>query len=1057
MFVARRVSAVLAFLLLFSGLSSVNAHNRAAPLQATQHPVADLSEPSGPLVRSSAKTVVFWQDQFPVIGSQPITQSTLKEALGDDTMFLSQAPLKDSGIPTGTELLVMPYGSSFPLDGWPNIHAYLRRGGSLLVIGGQPFRVPVAAENGRYVPGPPQDSYSRELGILHSYEAPQQNGEVFAWRDGYSSFPKLTLRPEKSFVLESRHLDGLAYILDREHTRVSAPVVVMSHTGGLPKEVAGARYVFLDFQSAPAYWDSHDGRALIRTSATYALEGATSFALELEFSTVMPGESPLVSVHLHNALLQREHLALTGSIRLELSSGHALLDSREIPCSAASMDVPVLFTKNLKPGFYRLRGIWLDNQQSRAFYENGFWVEDKSLLFSGPLLAATQDVLTQDGKPFFPVGTNYFSTESNGWDFSGPRNAAIWEDDFAAMEKHNVTFVRTGVWGGQFRFLEGASGGVTERFLRNVEAYLLCAHRHGIAVNFTFFAFDPQTSMRAGESNPVLSLPGSNPYLDPVTIQAEQSYILSIVNRFKNVPYLSWDLINEPSFSNPRALWHGNTPNDDPAELRAWHAWLQKQYGSLERMATAWSIASDQYASFDAVPLPNAHDLSADLEGGTNTMVRAYDYNLFAQDSFAGWVGMMVDAIRANGSHQIIAVGQDEGGVETRVLNQFYSHSGLAFTTNHTYRQNQNLLWDSFASKTPGVANIVGETGYQPVTYPNGDWHFDELTGFSLIESKWAAGFAAGTTGFLPWDWDREIYFGLERSDGSAKTWIATLGAMGDFAHQAEKYATSILQPDVAIVLPQSLQLSVLSRYALEAQQKSFLALYGYNRYAAYAVGEHQLDRLGHPKLIILPSPWTLTSQAWESLLAATRSGATLLVSGGFDLDPHFMPTTRPDQIGLPYVRTLLNTVRNKMTWPGGAATLTYGDHKTDLLQKIFLPSGDTFVEKQLGEGRLLLAALPLELNDNIQAIADVYKYALQRAGVKSSFTSPLSNPAMMICPTAFPEATLYVISSLTDQSELSFRDERSGHQFTGKLEPGRSALLLVKTDGELAASYNWH
>ena len=27
-------------------------------------------------------------------------------------------------------------------------------------------------------------------------------------------------------------------------------------------------------------------------------------------------------------------------------------------------------------------------------------------------------VFIVDGKPFFPVGANYFSTEANGWDFA---------------------------------------------------------------------------------------------------------------------------------------------------------------------------------------------------------------------------------------------------------------------------------------------------------------------------------------------------------------------------------------------------------------------------------------------------------------------------------------------------------------------------------------------------------------------------------------------------------------------------------------------------------------
>jgi len=60
-----------------------------------------------------------------------------------------------------------------------------------------------------------------------------------------------------------------------------------------------------------------------------------------------------------------------------------------------------------------------------------------------------------------------------------------------------------------------------------------------------------------------------NPYTDPVSVDAEQAYIRSVVERFKDVPWLSWDLINEPSFSNPRQIFSGNYPNADSTEIAA--------------------------------------------------------------------------------------------------------------------------------------------------------------------------------------------------------------------------------------------------------------------------------------------------------------------------------------------------------------------------------------------------------------------------------------------------------------------------------------------------------
>ena len=172
-----------------------------------------------------------------------------------------------------------------------------------------------------------------------------------------------------------------------------------------------------------------------------------------------------------------------------------------------------------------------------------------------------------------------------------------------------------------------------------------------------------------------------------------------------------------------------------------------------------------------------------------------------------------------------------------RVLNQFYATSGVSFTTNHTYWQDDALLWDSVVAKRPGIPNITGETGYQPVWAPDGTWRYDELTGLGLEERKWALGFAAGSSGAMQWDWDREVDFGIERSDGSAKLWENMMRDLGRFAEQAAPSATGLILPQVAIVLPQSLQLSVYNHEAIEAQQTAVRVLYNYDHAAAYAVG----------------------------------------------------------------------------------------------------------------------------------------------------------------------------------------------------------------------------
>ena len=985
---------------------------------------------SPPLV---AQVVVFWQPGFPAVASQPLERATLSAALNDlHPTFLDLKALESPDALEKTDLLVLPYGSAVPTDGWKAIEAYLQHGGNLLVLGGQPLHVPVTRVGATFVQGRPQDTYSRALDLRHTYEVPVGRDARFAWRPGYDFETTPEVEAEKFFTVEG-HLNGLGYMVDGSGLRVAAPVIVIDRA-------TGSRIVCLDFQPTPGYWQSQAGIALIRQSARYARQGSTNLSVEMLFSALRPNEPPQITVH-----LRQVHPA-KGDVRLELLSADKVLQEATLPIEDQEISsLTALFRKPLPAGFYRVRATFRQQGQFREFYENGFWVAERSSLDDGESLGVKGDFLTLGGTPFFPVGTNYFTTEENGWDFSGPRNAAVWEKDFAEMAAHGVTFVRTGVWMKNAKFIEPATGEPDERFLRNLEAFLICAHHHGISVNFTFFAFSP-VSGAATEKNP---------YIDEDAVRAQQAYVRAVVKRFASVPWLCWDLINEPSFSNPNQIFKGNVPNGDAAEVNAWRDWLRDRYKSLSDLGDAWAEIPEQLGSFDNIPLPSVADLTYARHGNPR-QVRAIDYNLFAQDMFNKWARSMVAVIRQAGSSQVIDVGQDEGGITNRVLNQFYGLAGVSFTTNHTYWQDDALLWDSVVAKLPGIPNITGETGYQPVWAPDGTWRYDEFTGLPLTERKWALGFAAGSSGAMQWDWAREVDFGMQRSDGSAKVWEPLMRGVGEFAKRAEPYATDFIKPDIALILPQSLQLSVFNALAIEAQQTAVRALYYYARGEAYAVGEYQTASLGSPKLIILPSSSALTEDAWQAIVARVQAGAVLLVTGPFGGDAHFHPTGRQDQVDLAYEDVPLTLRSNTINWPGGEAELTFGGNKTTVLSRAQMPGDADWAERPLGNGRILFAALPLELNQNLQAVGDVYRYAMKVANISPTYTTTLTNPGILICPTRLPKATLYVLTSESNQKAVQFKDVRSGKDFSGQLENGRAALLLISVEGKLITSYNW-
>jgi len=1004
--------------------------------------------------RPDANVVVFWQPGFPTVASQPVEQASLAKALnGFSPEFVGEDGL--SAAVTDADLLVLPYGSAVPVKAWKTIQHYVDAGGNLLVIGGEPLRVPVSEEGGKYVTGEAQDTYARAVGFRHEYEVPVAAGATFQWRRGYDWLPKLKVEGKRFFAVEGR-LSGLGYMADAEGQQTAAPVIV--------SERGGHRLVALDFEPMPGYWESADGIALIWEAARYARQGATELSVETLFSAIRPGEPPLITVHLQ--LPEKKDAAgaagaVTREVKLELASEKVVLATAFLPVVGAgsiTLDAPNqplatrFFHSPLAAGFYTVTAVYSEGGQPREFAQNGFLVEERSALTAGPALGVKQDFLTLGGKTFFPVGTNYFTTEEDGWDFSGPRNAAVWDRDFAEMAAHGVNFVRTGVWMPNGRFID-SDNRVNERFLRNVEAFLACAHRHDIAVNFTFFAFAPHSGQPPWTPDSSASTP--NPYTDSGQVWAQKGYVRSVVQRFKDVPWLSWDLINEPSFANPRHIFSGNYPNGDATETAAWRKWLGGKYTSIAALGEAWRVPAESLGNFDSVPLPSLADLRPERYGNAN-LVRAVDYNLFAQDMFCDWVKGMVALIRGEGSTQLINVGQDEGGVTDRVLNQFYGGAGVSFTTNHTYWQDDALLWDSIAARRQGVPNITGETGYQPAWSPDGSWRWDELTGQGLTERKWALGFAAGSSGALQWDWAREADFGMQRSDGSAKVWENMMRDLGAFATAAAPWADAMKEPETALVLPQSLQLSVQNGLALEAQQAAVRALYNYARGQAYAVGEYQPELLGEPKLILLPSPMGLTDEAWSAIEKRVRAGAVLLVTGPFADDAHMHATGRQDAVGIPYSKELLTLREEAFHFPGGDEQLSFGGTKTNTLSRAMLAGGEEWVETPLGKGRILFAALPLELNDNLQAVGDVYRYALKTAQIAPVYTTTVKDPGILICPTVFAKATLYVLTSETETREVAFTDTRSGKTLTGTLAAGRAALLLVGADGKLLASYRW-
>ena len=522
------------------------------------------------------------------------------------------------------------------------------------------------------------------------------------------------------------------------------------------------------------------------------------------------------------------------------------------------------------------------------------------------------------------------------------------------------------------------------------------------------------------------------------------------------MPFLAWDLINEPSFS--KQLWKMR-PNEDPIELAAWNAWLSRKYPDRAALAAAWNVPPDAVAG--TISLPS--ELEFDPRGmyaGTNSL-RVYDYAEFAQDKFAGWVRGMREVIHAAGSTQPITVGQDEGGFMDRLSPAFFAPY-VDFTTNHSWWQDDHLLWDSLVAKQPGRTMLIQETGLQRQLNLDETSRLTPDQEASLFERKIALSFVQGS-GAIEWLWNtnsymtegNEVPIGALHADATEKPEATVLRNFAKFAAAASPYLKNPKQPDVAVVTSQAAQFSVLGGLQLEAQQNAVRAL-GYDLHQpCYVIAESQIDKLGSPKLVILPAAQPLRESTGQALLAYVKNGGNLLVTGPVSRDEHWHVVDRLTPLGIK-ARTEPLTAHAMMLYFGTLAlpSISFDQHKQQLLEYLRFADGSNAKELSLGNGKLFWISYPLELAETPVAAAGVYNTILDKLGFHVGF-QPFST---LIYPVEFPGAVLYILESETDRdADFSFHDPISGRELSIHLPAQHAALALIdKHTKQIVAKYGF-
>ena len=1002
---------------------------------------------------SLSGAVVLSETGFPSVDSACPSPEQVEKML-PGAQLVSEQQLATLLNATSTRLLVLPYGSAFPEEAWPDIYRYLRRGGNLLVLGGRPFTRSAYRDNAGWKIRDYSVRFTRPL-MIDQYQATpgseglefQINPDVtvrlprFAWKRAFSPVIRLSAvdlyeRQGSAGSIDAR-LDALAWGM-KAGRKLAAPVIQVDH---LRNGFDGGRWIFLNAELTAEFYGTAQAADLVRALAESAMQSSQEFTVRPVWPLYLPGEP--VELEVLWRLTPQPTQPLTAEITTFSQSQPASRSQATISLPASQ---PLLLPPPDSKGLWIIEAKLLESKKVRAIYHSAFWIRDEAYLTSGPRLTVNRDFFELDGQPLAVVGTTYMSSEVQRLYFEHP-NVYVWDRDLAQIHEAGLNMVRTGWWTGWEKFCD-ENGRPYERTLRTLEAYLMTARKNGLPVQFNFFAFLPEV------------LGGGNPYLDPDAMRKQQTLVAAVAGRFHNVPYLAWDFINEPSIS--RHLWTMR-PSGDPIELEKWNEWLNQRYPDRAALAAAWNVPAATLGG--AIPLPEEPEFTPrGMYRGHNSL-KVYDFYLFAQDTFSNWVQIMREAVRGTGSRQIITVGQDEGGIEDRLSPAFWGRL-VDFTTNHSWWQNDFLLWDSLLAKQPGQPLLIQETGVQR------ELDLDEIARRSpeseaaLLERKMAISFIQAS-GAIEWLWHTNSYMvesnetpiGAIRPDATEKPEATVMRRFAEFAKSLHQHLRDPQQPAIAIITSQAAHFSVRADLQLEAQRKAVRALAYYDRFSAYAIAENQIEKLGSPRLAILPSPQSLTETAWRSLLNYVTQGGNLLITGPVDRDEHWRATMRAVELKLDARAEPLTYHNAEVGLGDRVVSLSFDQQKQSLLESLRFGDGSTFKEVSYGKGHIFWAAYPVELAEGAQATADLYAYVCDRLGVKSTFElkSPLP-PGVLVYPVVLGDSILYVLTSENaDDTKVDLLDILTGVRLTFKLPAQHAALALVgKQERALVVKYGF-
>jgi hypothetical protein len=304
---------------------------------------------------------------------------------------------------------------------------------------------------------------------------------------------------------------------------------------------------------------------------------------------------------------------------------------------------------------------------------------------------------------------------------------------------------------------------------------------------------------------------------------------------------------------------------------------------------------------------------------------------------------------------------------------------------------------------------------------------------------------------------EKESGVGGRRGSGSEKDELLNLRLLAFFVKNNPDQFEEPEDEDICLITPLENIFAPRSPASL-ATQNALRTLYFDLKMPIFTVASTKTDKIGNSKLIILPSPRTLSKEAWKDILFKVKMGATLLLTGPVDYDEYWKHCPRLTEVGIRVEKNIEPVSRDEYISVNGKRLHARFTHSIqDIADKAVLGESNVnqFCETKYHKGRIIFLAVPLELADDSHALQEFYKYGFLKAGCRRDM-SEVGSPEVLVRPLFSKNYVLYTVISESDQeSNIQWIHLENDLKISLKISGRRaSVFILERKSGLLISAY---